>query len=77
MEHVDFPEINIWGSFVDRNFEIMKVTSLKREKKGQKPENLPLMDCGRAEKQSEECKWSQEAVAQGAGGPGPPRGGSP
>ena len=25
LEHVDFPEINIWGSFVDRNFEIMRV----------------------------------------------------
>ena len=37
LEHVGCPEINIWGSFVDRNFEIMRVNiTKKREKRGRK-----------------------------------------
>lgn len=49
LEHVDFPEINIWGSFVDRNFEIMRVNiTKKREERGRNLENHPLVDCGRA-----------------------------
>lgn len=35
LEHVDLPEINICGSFVEGNFEIMRVNITKnREKKG-------------------------------------------
>lgn len=78
MEHVDFPEINIWGSFVDRNFEIVKVNiTKKREERGRNLENLPLMDCGRAGEAVRGVQVSQGGSGPGAGGPGPPRGGSP